>query len=145
VTNFDTFVVESLRIEGILRKPTPEEIVATIRFVNKSSLVLDDVVTLVSVYQPDAILRDRKGRDVRVGSYIAPRGGNDIRLKLVDLLERCERGHDAWRRHVEYETLHPFTDGNGRSGRALWLWIMQDAPIGFLHQFYYQTLQNTRL
>jgi hypothetical protein len=35
----------------------------------------------------------------------------------------------------------PTTDGNGRSGRALWLWCMRGrAPLGFLHQFYYQTL-----
>ena len=40
---------------------------------------------------------------------------------------------------------HPFTDGNGRSGRALWLWQMNNhAPFGFLHTFYYQTLENSR-
>lgn len=52
----------------------------------------------------------------------------------------------AYRCHVVYETLHPFTDGNGRSGRAVWLrqmgWIVR-APLGFLHHFYYQTLQNS--
>ncbi len=51
--------------------------------------------------------------------------------------------------HVAYENLHPFTDGNGRSGRALWLWQMMHGTmrqvnmardLGFLHTFYYQTL-----
>ena len=53
--------------------------------------------------------------------------------------------------HVAYETLHPFTDGNGRSGRALWAKHMladgQDGywlERGFLHTFYYQSLENTR-
>ena len=45
-----------------------------------------------------------------------------------------------------YETLHPFMDGNGRSGRILWAWQMIEhniAPglsLGFLHAYYYQTL-----
>ena len=48
--------------------------------------------------------------------------------------------------HLRYETLHPFMDGNGRSGRILWAWQMLHhdiAPgirLGFLHAFYYQTL-----
>jgi hypothetical protein len=47
--------------------------------------------------------------------------------------------------HVRYETLHPFTDGNGRTGRALWYWMMvgsSRADLGFLHAFYYQTLKK---
>ena len=51
---------------------------------------------------------------------------------------------DPWVFHVQYERLHPFTDGNGRSGRALWAWQMmrrrEGLALGFLHRFYYQTL-----
>ena len=82
---------------------------------------------------------------VRVGDHIAPPSGPKLMSRLQDLLDRVNRKqvrpHQA---HVEYENLHPFSDGNGRSGRALWLWMRQgDAPVGFLRQFYYDTLASS--
>lgn len=140
------FVRESNAIEGILRKPTLAEIQSTEAFVNLSLVTIEHLVALVKVYQPDAVLRDRTGLNVRVGNHYPPPGSPAVVTALQDILDHAHRSlPEPWHVHVEYETLHPFTDGNGRSGRALWLWIMQDAPIGFLHQFYYQTLQNTRL
>lgn len=45
--------------------------------------------------------------------------------------------------------LHPFMDGNGRTGRAVWAWAMQrdgqdPFALSFLHRFYYQTLEYSR-
>lgn len=145
--NIYTFVTESNRIEGIYRAPTSEEVSATESFICLEELTINDLVQLVAVYQPNAELRSRKGLDVRVGNHIAPRGGNDIQLKLREILSLANRRiHTPHYLHLDYENLHPFTDGNGRSGRALWLWCMRgDAPLGFLHTFYYQTLaENPR-
>lgn len=135
----EDFVRESNRIEGILREPTPKEISATQEFIDLGHVEVSDLIKLVGVYAPGHRLRDQRGLNVRVGNYIAPPGGPQIRDELAALLT-CVGFQDPWAVHVAYERLHPFTDGNGRSGRALWLWMMQAAPLGFLHQFYYQTL-----
>jgi hypothetical protein len=145
--NLEEFIRESNRIEGIERDPTCAEMDAHIAFINVMFPTTPDLEALVSVLAPGHRLRDTYGLDVRVGNHIPPRGAPEIRTALDTLLGRVHEGADLyhpWQAHIDYETLHPFTDGNGRSGRALWLWQMQAAPIGFLHQFYYQTLSGVR-
>ena len=136
------FVKESNRIEGINREPTELEVNAHREFLTLTNIRIEDLQNLVAVLQPDAKLRVKAGMDVCVGGYTAPRGGPEIYERLSNLLRSMQR-HGAYHTHLAYERLHPFTDGNGRSGRALWLWQMNgNAPLGFLHHFYYQTLQK---
>jgi len=141
------FIAESNKIEGIARAPTAAELDATEHFTGLVYPSVADLVALVAVYQPDAVLRDKVGLNVRVGGHIAPPGGIGIVDDLNEIL-RATAHQSPWATHVRYENLHPFTDGNGRSGRALWRWHMRrcgsDAPLGFLHHFYYQTLQSAR-
>lgn len=136
------FVRESNAIEGIHRDPLPEEVEITEHFLRLGKITVLDLERLVGVYAPGHQLRDKPGRNVRVGDYIAPPGGPALLSQLSVLLRFVSsRSISAYEAHVEYELIHPFTDGNGRSGRALWLWLMYgDAPLGFLHTFYYQTL-----
>jgi hypothetical protein len=148
----ETFVAESNRIEGILRPPTDDEIVAHNTFVALSSVQVENIERFVSVVQPNAVLRRLPSMNVRVGKHIPPSGGPSIAMELAEILDRANAMHHPWNVHLDYETLHPFMDGNGRSGRVLWLWQMLREPrytdmarrLGFLHSFYYQTLERSR-
>ena len=140
------FVRESNRIEGIDREPTLDEIEAYTRFLDLMKIEVTELEAFVALIQPEGRLRDRLGMDVRVGNYIPPFGCKGMRLDLQNLLDQISaKLLTPYEAHVAYEKLHPFTDGNGRSGRALWLWMHGgEAPLGFLHTFYYETLRTSR-
>lgn len=140
-TSLVGFVRESNRIEGILREPTTEELHAHEKFLSEFPTV-KGLTDFVSEIQYGATLRDRSGLNVVVGKYFPPSGGTHILDELQRILSDMR---DPFITHQRYEALHPFTDGNGRSGRVLWLWMMggvAGAPLGFLHHWYYQSLQS---
>lgn len=145
------FVVESNRIEGIYRT-TQAEIEATEKFLSEKEMSLTVINEVQSVYAPGMRLRDRVGMNVVVGNYVAPRGGRNIEIELMEMAGRLNKSKpgiydNPWKMHVEFERLHPFMDGNGRTGRVIWAWHMKKLGLDpfalpFLHRFYYQTLEN---
>ena len=145
-----TFVQESNRIGGITRPPLKLEVNATVDFIALKEMDINALEVLVDVYAPGHILRRHNGLDIHVGRHYPPPGGSNIEEELTELLrsikEDADPTHLPRHFHKRYEDLHPFTDCNGRSGRALWAWCMlQDGQdpfsLPFLHRFYYQTLQ----
>jgi len=153
-TQLQLFVMESNKIEGIVRHARKGEIEELERFIALDEVTIDELVKFVKVYEPGAQLRSKESiPNVRIGNHIAPKSGVEIRKSLKMLLFGCNNRRirtSGFGTHKDYETLHPFTDCNGRSGRALWLWCMRRAyndddflvilKRGFLHAWYYDSL-----
>lgn len=141
----ENFLLESNRIEGI-PIVTEQELQVADDFLQLPAVTSYKLAEYVRV-TANAKLREQVGMDVRVGSFYPPRGGPRIGVELSVLMGNVNAFPEQWHEHhLQYEKLHPFTDGNGRSGRLLWLWARlkcHQRPVHgkFLQQFYYDTLR----
>lgn len=146
--NFKEFLKESNKIEGIFTEITTKDVKVFENFMKLPLLTVNDLCNFVNHFEPRAVLRNKKGLDVKVGNYFPSPGGEQVEMELNRILTIANVWHlissaqKPYEVHYLYEKLHPFTDCNGRSGRAIWAWMRGSIPdIGFLHSWYYQSLQ----
>jgi len=151
------FIKESNKIEGISEYDQEKQYIAYQEFLNLDEITVEDIVTFALVlhstsndsggYKPE--LRGKKGMDVRVGSHFPISGGPEVIISLKWILSDLNMKANPYKNHCHYEHLHPLTDCNGRTGRAIWAWQMMnhfdyDFRLGFLQPWYYMGLDNFR-
>lgn len=149
IERLDDFIIESFNIENIHPRfySLEDQHHAAIVFLTED-LTSKTLLKLLSVIQPHAKLRDKKGMDVCIGQHFPPVGGGGIFPGMMAILTwAADQARSPYENHLDFESLHPFTDGNGRTGRMLWLWQMIRSPYNynlarlFLHEWYYSSLR----
>jgi len=75
---------------------------------------------------------------VHVGNWNAPNAGELRRLLYMFFVDSAPRDTDIAirNRHVQFEKIHPFVDGNGRVGRIIYNWELLKAglPLHIIHE-----------
>lgn len=155
-TYLSLFLLESNRIENI-EGLSIDDLKAAREFMDNDHVTVSDMVALAHEFTSGVgKLRNYVGADVRVGRSVPPAGGPRMPKLLEGILDDAmDKTKNSFDVHVDYEHLHPFLDGNGRTGRLLWLWKLVHAPGpedefftrfiaqnpgNFLQAFYYQML-----
>jgi Fic family protein len=132
----------------------------------KKRIVHEDLLRLHAIMAGAAMDQGEAGRyrtiRVRVGSYFPP-PPEDVSGLMFELLEWWNNESRALSPvlsaailHYRFEAVHPFADGNGRTGRALALWELYRRGFDMHHIFsvdefywedrprYYAALQAVR-
>lgn len=154
VINSHRLLMESNAIEGIRYSPSEEEVSRYEAFLDLTRIRLADVEEYVRFVSPGASLRTANNQLVTVGKHVPPKPGMAIMYSLQNMLDELNARPNEiqpfdW--HCNYQSLHPFTDGNGRSGRAIYVWHclqrQEDWLVtgrDFLHEWYYRSLDASR-
>src|SRR3989338_10900749 len=102
------------------------------RHAKKKRIAHEDVLKLHAMMASGVMDQGRAGRyrdiRVRVGQYIPP-APEMVSGLMAELLEWWHARSAKWSPvissaviHYQFEAIHPFANGNGRTGRALALW-----------------------
>ncbi|MGQ0696177.1 MAG: Fic family protein [Nitrospiraceae bacterium] len=136
------------------------------RHANKKLITHRDVLTLHKILAGDVMDQGEAGRyrdiQVYVGRYTPP-APQLVSGLMAELLAWWNERAREWSAvissailHYQFEDIHPFADGNGRTGRALALWELYRRGFDTYHIFsvdeiygedrpaYYAALANVR-
>lgn len=113
------FVRVSNRMAGITRDPTAAEISAHRGLLAVNSLRVENLELFIRHIAPGAGLRVA----LEAESEPEVEASDDLRADLATIILAAQtQSASPSRVHRIYRQLRPFTDGNGRCGRAFWMW-----------------------
>jgi hypothetical protein len=116
------FVRVSNRMAGITREPTVSEISAHRGLLAANALRVENLELFVHHVAEGARLRSEAGTPApSANEQTAPAGELKADLATI-VLAAQKQAASPQRLHRIYTLLSPFTDGNGRAGRALLMW-----------------------
>ena len=115
------------------------------RHAKKKRIACGDVLKLHALIAAGVMDQGRAGRyrdiQVRVGRYLPP-APEMVSGLMAELLEWWHARSAKWSpvissavMHYQFEAIHPFADGNGRTGRALALWELYRRGFDTHHIF----------
>lgn len=115
------------------------------KHITKKSITHTEVLKLHAIIAADVMDQGRAGRyrdiRVRVGRYLPP-APELVSGFMAELLEWWNTKSSKWSSvitsaivHYRFEEIHPFADGNGRTGRALALWELYRRGFDTHHIF----------
>ena len=115
------------------------------RHAKKKRIAHEDVLKLHAMIASGVMDQGRAGRyrdiRVRVGQYLPP-APEMVSGLMAELLEWWHARSAKWSPvissaviHYQFEAIHPFADGNGRTGRALALWELYRRGFDTHHIF----------
>lgn len=130
-TNILYFLRESNAIEEVYDDVSLVDSYLAWEYLSKvSTLTVKDLLTVHSILmdnQPISLKHKGDFRDVpvRIGYSVKSMPKPVIHSLVEDLLDEMNKNvdpSDAVLHHVQFENIHPFIDGNGRTGRLLLNW-----------------------
>lgn len=132
MNKINEFLKESNAIEGVFDEQSLVDALKAWQYIEKQKkLSLPNVLETHKILMRNQSLDKRwKGKLRTVPVWIGLREGSNWRtlpyniMNWIDKANRIKTINEIKQDHVEYEDLHPFADGNGRTGRIFMNWQM---------------------
>ncbi len=136
----EEFLKESNAIEGVYDKDSLQQALYAWDYLSKEKEMHTQTILkthkILMLHQP--LHPDEKGYYRNVGVYIGGKQGinavkirdamKQLVLNINDAIKNGKKESEIWKEkitkehHIKYEKIHPFVDGNGRTGRMFLNW-----------------------